>query len=55
MRLSEYTDQILRVPMFCAAHCERQVTIGELAEQHGLSKNPLMTVVNDLAKDETIP
>lgn len=49
MRLSEYTDYTLRVLMYCAAHRERLVTIGELAEHHGLSKNHLMKVVNDLA------
>lgn len=49
MRLSEYTDYTLRVLMFCAAHRDRLVTIGELAEEHGLSKNHLMKVVNDLA------
>jgi Rrf2 family nitric oxide-sensitive transcriptional repressor len=50
MRLSEYTDYTLRVLMYCAAHRDRLVTIGELAEQHGLSKNHLMKVVNDLAR-----
>jgi Rrf2 family transcriptional regulator, nitric oxide-sensitive transcriptional repressor len=49
MRLSEYTDYTLRVLMYCAAHRGRLVTIAELAEQHGLSKNHLMKVVNDLA------
>ena len=49
MRLSEYTDYTLRVLMYCAAHRERLVTIGELAEYHGVSKNHLMKVVNDLA------
>ena len=50
MRLSEYTDYTLRVLMYCARHRDRLVTIGELAEQHGLSKNHLMKVVNDLAR-----
>ncbi len=50
MRLSEYTDYTLRVLMYCALHRDRLVTIGELAEQHGLSKNHLMKVVNDLAR-----
>lgn len=50
MRLSEYTDYTLRVLMYCAAHRDRLVTIGELAEHHGLSKNHLMKVVNDLAR-----
>lgn len=50
MRLSEYTDYSLRVLMYCAAHPERLVTIAELAEQHQVSKNHLMKVVNDLAR-----
>ena len=50
MRLSEYTDYTLRVLMYCATNRDRLVTIGELAEQHGLSKNHLMKVVNDLAR-----
>jgi Rrf2 family nitric oxide-sensitive transcriptional repressor len=50
MRLSEYTDYTLRVLMYCAGRRERLVTISELAEQHGLSKNHLMKVVNDLAR-----
>ena len=49
MRLSEYTDYTLRVLMYCAAHPHERVTIGELAEHHGVSKNHLMKVVNDLA------
>jgi Rrf2 family nitric oxide-sensitive transcriptional repressor len=50
MRLSEYTDYTLRVLMYCAAHRDRLVTIAEMAEHHGLSKNHLMKVVNDLAR-----
>jgi len=50
MRLSEYTDYTLRVLMYCAAHPERQITIAELAEHHGVSKNHLMKIVNDLAR-----
>lgn len=50
MRLAEYTDYSLRVLMFCAAHPGRQITIGELAEHHGVSKNHLMKIVNDLAR-----
>lgn len=50
MRLAEYTDYTLRVLMYCAANPERLITIAELAEQHGLSKNHLMKIVNDLAR-----
>lgn len=50
MRLAEYTDYTLRVLMYCAQHPQQRVTIGELAEHHGLSKNHLMKIVNDLAR-----
>jgi Rrf2 family nitric oxide-sensitive transcriptional repressor len=50
MRLAEYTDYTLRVLMYCAANRERLVTIAEMADIHGLSKNHLMKVVNDLAR-----
>jgi Rrf2 family nitric oxide-sensitive transcriptional repressor len=50
MRLSDYTDYTLRVLMYCAAHRERRVTIAELADGHQVSKNHLMKIVNDLAR-----
>ena len=50
MRLSEYTDYSLRVLMYCAAQPSRLVTIAELAAHHTVSKNHLMKVVNDLAR-----
>ena len=50
MRLTEYTDYTLRVLMYCAAHPLQLVTIGELAERYAVSKNHLMKVVNDLAR-----
>ncbi|MBI5258162.1 MAG: Rrf2 family transcriptional regulator [Burkholderiales bacterium] len=50
MRLAEYTDYTLRVLMYCATHRDELVTIGTLAEHHGLSKNHLMKIVNDLAR-----
>jgi Rrf2 family transcriptional regulator, nitric oxide-sensitive transcriptional repressor len=54
MRLSDYTDYTLRVLMYCATRRDRLVTIGELADHHGLSKNHLMKVVNDLARQGLI-
>ena len=50
MRLAEYTDYTLRVLMYCAARPQQLVTIGELADHHGVSKNHLMKIVNDLAR-----
>lgn len=50
MRLTDYTDYTLRVLMFCALHPQRSVTIAELAESHAVSKNHLMKIVNDLAR-----
>jgi Rrf2 family nitric oxide-sensitive transcriptional repressor len=50
MRLTDYTDYTLRVLMFCALNPERSVTISEMAESHSVSKNHLMKIVNDLAR-----
>lgn len=50
MRLTDYTDYTLRVLMFCALNPERSITIAELAESHAISKNHLMKIVNDLAR-----
>jgi len=50
MRLTDYTDYTLRVLMFCAVHTDRPISIAEIAEGHGISKNHLMKIVNDLAR-----
>ena len=50
MRLAEYTDYTLRVLMYCAQRPQQLVTIGELADHHAVSKNHLMKIVNDLAR-----
>lgn len=50
MRLTDYTDYTLRVLMFCAMHPGRAITIAELADSHAVSKNHLMKIVNDLAR-----
>lgn len=54
MRLSEFTDYTLRVLMYCASNPERLITIAELAEHHGVSKNHLTKVVNSLAQQGTL-
>lgn len=54
MRLAEYTDYTLRVLMYCAANPDRLVTIAELAEHHGVSKNHLMKIVNDLSRQGVV-
>ncbi len=54
MRLSEYTDFTLRVLMYCAVNRDRLVTIAELADQLRLSKNHLMKIVNDLARQGVV-
>lgn len=50
MRLTDYTDYTLRVLMFCAIRPERAITIAEIAQSHAVSKNHLMKIVNDLAR-----
>ncbi len=50
MRLSDYTDYTLRVLMYCAVQRGRLVTIAEIAEVHGISKNHLMKIVNHLSQ-----
>ena len=50
MRLAEYTDYTLRVLMYCAETPERLITIAEMAEAYDVSKNHLMKIVNDLAR-----
>ena len=50
MRLADYTDYTLRVLMYCAANPERLITIAEMADTYGVSKNHLMKIVNDLAR-----
>ena len=48
MRLTAYTDYTLRTLMYLAGHRDQLVTIQEIAELHGISKNHLMKVVHQL-------
>jgi Rrf2 family transcriptional regulator, nitric oxide-sensitive transcriptional repressor len=48
MRLTAYTDYTLRTLMFLALNQDRLVTIQDIAQAHGISKNHLMKVVHQL-------
>lgn len=48
MRLTVYTDYALRTLMYLAANRDRLVTISDIADVHGISKNHLMKVVHQL-------
>ncbi len=50
MRLSEYTDYTLRLLMRCAGSGDALLTIAQAAEDLQVSKNHLMKIVNDLAR-----
>lgn len=50
MRMAEYTDYSLRVLMYCASNPDRLVTIPEIAEAYGVSRNHLMKIVHDLGR-----
>ena len=48
MRLTAYTDYALRTLMYLGLNRDRLVTIQDIAELHGISKNHLMKVVHKL-------
>ena len=48
MHLKNYTDYSLRVLMYLGVHPGRLVTIAEISNAFGISKNHLMKVVKDL-------
>lgn len=48
MRLTAYTDYTLRTLMYLGLNRDRLVTIQDIAESHGISKNNLMKVVHRL-------
>jgi Rrf2 family nitric oxide-sensitive transcriptional repressor len=48
MRLTSYTDYALRTLIFLGMNRDRLVTIQDIAELHGISKNHLMKVVHQL-------
>lgn len=49
MRLTFYTDYALRVLLYLGTRPNRTVTISEVAEAYGVSKNHLMKVATHLA------
>jgi Rrf2 family nitric oxide-sensitive transcriptional repressor len=48
MRLTSYTDYALRTLIFLGVNRDRLVTIQDIADLHGISKNHLMKVVHQL-------
>lgn len=51
MRLTRYTDYALRILLHAAADPAGRTSIAQVAAAHGISKNHVMKVVNQLAND----
>lgn len=49
MQLTLYTDYSLRVLIYLGTHRDETVTISEIAESYGISRNHLVKVVHNLA------
>ncbi len=54
MQLTLYTDYSLRVLLHLASHPNRRVTITEISEYFGVSRNHLVKVVHNLGKLQLI-
>lgn len=54
MRLTSFTDYTLRTLLHLGTNPGRLVTIQEIADLHSISKNHLMKVVNELARNGVI-
>ncbi|MCP5411423.1 MAG: Rrf2 family transcriptional regulator [Alphaproteobacteria bacterium] len=50
MKLTSYADYSLRLLMYCAVRREELVTIQEVADAYGISKNHLMKVAYELGR-----
>lgn len=48
MRLTDYTDYTLRTLMYLGYNRDKLVTIQDIADMHGISKNHLMKVAHQL-------
>ncbi|HXH71354.1 MAG TPA: Rrf2 family transcriptional regulator [Mariprofundaceae bacterium] len=51
MQLTIYTDYSLRVLLYLGLHPEKRVTISEIADAYGVSRNHLVKVVHNLAQE----
>lgn len=51
MRLTRYTDYGLRVLLYLAERPDALPSIAQMADFHGISRNHLMKVVNNLGRD----
>jgi len=51
MQLTSYTDYSLRALLYLGAHSDRLVTISEISEYHGISRNHMVKVVHNLGKN----
>ncbi len=49
MQLTIYTDYSLRVLIYLGVHCEKRVTISEIAKAYNISRNHLVKVVHQLS------
>ena len=50
MQLTSYTDYSLRALLYLGTHQDRLITISEISEYHGISRNHLVKVVHNLGK-----
>ena len=51
MQLTSYTDYSLRALLYLGTHQDRLVTISEISEYHGISRNHLVKVIHNLGKN----
>jgi len=54
MQLTLYTDYSLRVLLYLATHPDERVTISDISDYFGISRNHLVKVVHNLGKLELI-